>query len=118
MGVEPIDKLLNKRWELVVRVADLRAKYGSFGTSDAIRKLELARLKGLIRAQALRDKRKVNNEIIDEEAHAHPDYADLIAHMTTERAKWVKIEEAIADIDFRLYRGQVIGRYAASEIRL
>lgn len=118
MGVEEADVLLAKRWKYVVQVADLRARYGPFGTFDHLRKIELARLKALVRVQALRDKRRISNDQADDEAHASPDYVEFIAEATKQRAQWVKIEAAIEDIDFRLYRGQAIARFAASEARL
>lgn len=118
IGIDPVDQLLDKRWRLVLKVADLRAKFGSQGVGEALRKVELSKIKGLVRLQALREKRKVNNEIVDEEAHASAEYQEYLITVSQERARWAKIEEAIADIDFRLYRGQALARYAASEARL
>jgi len=118
MGLEPIDDLLHERAELIDQVATLRAKYGSFGVGDHIRKIELSRLKGAIRAQAHRDKRKLNNEQVDEEAHAHPDYHDLITQMTLDRAELVRLESHIEAIEFKINRGQMVGRYLTSELHL
>ena len=115
LGIEPIEELLAQRHTLVQKVATLRAKYGPFGTADHLRKIELARLKGLIRAQMVRDEKKKSNEQIDDEAHAHRDYILFIANMTVERDQWVRCEEAINDIDMTINRGQAIARFGAAE---
>lgn len=115
IGVDPVAALLDKRWRLVLKVADLRAKYGSQGVGEALRKVELSKIKGLVRMKALQEHRKINNEIVDEEAHASDQYQEFLIHMSQERARWAKIEEAISDIDFRLYRGQALIRYSAME---
>ena len=117
-GVEPIDALLHRRRELVNKVATLRAQYGSFGTWDAQRKIEVSRLKALVRVQADRDKRKVNNDQVDEEAHAHPDYTVFITRATNERAECFRREAQIEDIDYRIRRGQSLMYFAGGEQRL
>jgi len=60
----------------------------------------------------------MNNEMVDEEAHAHPDYIEFITTATTERAKWVKLEAMIDGIDMTINRGQAIARYSAAEAHL
>jgi hypothetical protein len=117
-GVDPINQLLDERSVLVERVADLRARFGSFGTFDHLRKIELSRLSGLIRAQATRDKRKMNNDQVDEEAHAHADYIDFITEATKQRAEWVRTEAKIDAIDMRINRGQAVLRFVTSEPRV
>lgn len=115
IGITPIRKLLAKRAALVSRVCDLRARFSSFGTFDHLRKIELSRIKGLIRAQATRDKRKVSAKDIDDEAHGHPDYFDFITAATLKRAEWVKLESAIEAIDMLVNRGQAVARFASAE---
>ncbi len=117
-GVQSADELLDERAVLVEKVADLRARYGGFGTFDHLRKIELSRLKGLVRAQSTRDKIKMTNDQIDDEAHAHPDYYDFITTATKERAQWTKLENQIESITARLNRGQAILRYVSSEPRI
>lgn len=119
LGIQPIDELLDQRHHLVDKVADLRAQYGPFGTFDHIRKIELARLKGLVRAQAVRDGiKKLTNDEVDDTAHDHPDYRDLITRATRDRAAWVRLEAEIEAIDATINRGQAVARFAAAEARL
>lgn len=118
LGLVPLSRLLPRRQQLVDRVATLRAKYSAWGTFDALRKIELSRLKGLIRAQATRDKRKVSALQVDEEAHAHADYVEFVTLATSERATWAKLEARIEAIDFTIQRTQVLIRYATSELHL
>ena len=118
MGVTPLSELLPQRQLLIDKVATLRAKFGTWGTWDALRKVELSRLKGLIRAQATRDKRKVSAMQVDEEAHAHPDYIDFVTLATVELSDMIRLEARIEAIDFTIQRGQSVGRYVANELHL
>ncbi len=116
-GVTPLDELLSERQDLVEQIATLRAVYGPFGTWDHQRKSELARIKSLIRLQAMRDNRKVTNDIVDEEAHEHPDYTAFVVKGTKERAEYFRLEAELEAIDFRVNRGQSLLRYATYEPR-
>ena len=118
LGIVPIDDLLAERSTLIELVADLRARYGSFGTFEHIRKMELARLGGLVRAQAVRDKVKLTAAEVDDAEHDHPDYRDLITTATRERAAWCKLEAEIDALEHRIYRANVIARFATSEARM
>lgn len=119
MGIQPLEELQAERADLVEKVATLRAQYGTFGTAEHLRKIELARIKGLIRAETVRDQKKgergKSNDQIDDEAHFHRDYIEFVARQTVERAQWVRLEEKINDIDAVVMRGQAIARFAASE---
>lgn len=118
LGIEPLEGLLDERRHLTNKVATLRAKYGSFGTADHIRKIELSRLKCMLRVQALREKRKVTADQVDAEAHAHADYVELVTLMTNERAEWVRLENSIDEIDAKIMRGQAVARFVTGELRL
>ena len=117
-GVEPIDQLLHTRRELVEQVATLRAVFGSYGTFDHTRKIELARIRALVRLQSMQDKVKMNNDQVDDEAHGHPDYVVFVARATKERAEYFRLEARIEDIDYRIRRGQSLMYFAGGEQRL
>ena len=118
LGVQPVEEALAERAVLVERVADLRARFGSFGTFDHLRKIELARLAGLVRAQAVRDKVKMTAAEVEDATHSHPDYRDFITAATARRAEWVKVESQIEAIDAAIQRSNAIIRYVTSEARL
>ncbi len=118
LGLRPVEELLAERAALTQRIADYRARFGAFGTFDHLRKVELARIAGLVRAQALRDKIKMTAAEVDDAAHSHPDYRDFIAEATTQRAEWVKLEHEIEAIDWTIRRGQTIASFLTSEARL
>jgi len=118
LGIQPIEELLAQRQHIVNKVADLRARFGPFGTFDHLRKIELARLKALIRIQATRDKIKMTGDQVDDEAHAHPDYLEFISAATIKRAEWVRLESQIEEIDMTIQRGQAVARYTSSELYL
>lgn len=117
MGLEPIECLIDERNALVEELAELRAKYGSFGVWDHIRKVELSQLKIRVRAEwAKAGGGKLTNEVADEMAHAHPEYIELITQALRDRARWVKLEERLAAIDFKINRGQSVARFVTAEI--
>jgi hypothetical protein len=118
MGLRPIEELLARRAQLIRDVADLRARYGSFGTFDHLRKIELSRLCGLIRAQATEAGDRISNDVVDERAHAHPDYIDFIATATKERAEWAVLEGKVEAIEWYIRRGQSVASYLTAEARL
>ena len=118
LGIRPIADILEERRGLTEKLGRLRSRYGSFGTFDHLRKIEISRLHGLIRAQATRDGVKKSNDQIDAEAHAHPDYIDFVTEATNQRAEWVKAELALEELEMQFNRGQMVGRFASFEARL
>lgn len=118
LGVVPIEELLHERATLVDRVADLRARYGPFGTWEAIRKSELARLNALLRGQYTKAEVKVTEAQLDTGAHAHPDYLALIAEATTQRAELARLEAQIEAIEFTIRRADAVIRFTSAEARL
>lgn len=118
LGLDPVETLLHQRRALVEKVADLRARFGSFGTFDHIRKSELARLAGKLRAEYTAQNVKVTEAQLDQQAHAHPEYIRLITEATTQRAEWALLESDIEAIEWTIRRGDMIGRYLSSEARL
>jgi hypothetical protein len=119
LGIDRLDLLMAQRADLVEQVATLRARHGTFGLADAERTIELARIAGLIRAQALRD--KTPRFTVDEMkavCHAHPDYMEWVTQATIDRANLYRLENKITDINDLIYRGNVLARFAASEARL
>lgn len=114
-GVEPLERLLARRRAVVETVATLRAVYGSFGTWEHSRKSELARLRSLVRLQAMKDNRKMTNDQVDDEAHQHPDYTRFVTTATTERAAYFRLEAEVEEIDYLVNRGQALLRFASME---
>jgi hypothetical protein len=119
LGIDRLDLLMAERAQLVEQVATLRARHGTFGLFDHERKVELARLAGLLRAQAVRDKvPKPTAAEIDDGAHCHPDYMSLVTQATIDRANLYRLESRITDINDLIQRGNVLARFAAQEARL
>jgi len=118
MGIEPVNRLLARRWDLVNKSADLAARHGKGGTWQDIRKSEVSRIKALTRAQAGRDKRRVTEAQLDDEAHSSQEYLDLLAEATTQRAEWLRTEAKIQAIDTKIMRDQAVARFVTQEARL
>ena len=118
LGVTPIEELLAERSGLVEQVADLRAEHGSFGTFEARRKAELARIAQAIRARYHRDGVKATEGAVDDAAHASPEYYDLVVAATQARANLYRLEARIDAIDQTIQRANAIARYLTSEARL
>lgn len=133
MGIQPVSELLAERDLLVKRIhaaksgqmAELRAVYGAWGTFEHTRKVELSRIKSLLRLQAMADKRKMTNDQVDAEAHEHPDYTRFVVEATKRRAEYHRLEaevemweRQIEGIDFAINRGQSVARHLTGELML
>ena len=118
IGVDPVMELLAERQDLIDQVAPLRALYGPGGTWDAQRKMELANLKMLIRAQAEAADTKRTEAYLEDAAHADPRYKNLVAQATTDRANLSILEDKVNAIEARIRRGDAVIRYVSAEARL
>lgn len=118
LGLEPIESVLATRSALVAEVADLRAKYGSFGTFDPERKTKLATIKMRIRAQMVASGVKVTESAMDDEAHADPDYVTYITTATRHRATLQILEDRIQAVNDMLQRDKTLAHFSAQELRL
>jgi len=118
IGVAPVEELLAERQDIVEQVAPLRALYGAGGTWDAQRKMELANLKMLIRAQAEAADTKRTEAYLEDAAHADPRYKNLVAQATTDRANLSILEDKVNAIEARIRRGDAVIRYVSAEARL
>lgn len=117
-GVQPLDELIAERDVLTERIAPLWAKYGPGGTAEAVRKAEVARIAGLLRALAGGKGEKITEAAIDQAAHCHEDYTGLLALMTTERAEFFRLQSQLDILDWKCNRGQALLRLAAREVAL
>jgi hypothetical protein len=115
MGIDPIHILHATRAAKVAQVADLRARFGVGGTYNDLRKIELAQIAALLRAQALRDGVKLTESAIDESAHADARYMQFVADATSARAKWAILEDEIQAVDELINRGQACARFVSME---
>lgn len=118
MGLPAVEVLLAERDELVRQVAPLRAKHGSFGTFDALRKIELATIGAVHRAKAVEADKKITEAALDELAHADWRYVKFISEGTQEKAEWVVIENKIQAINDTILRANAVARYLAAEAHL
>jgi hypothetical protein len=119
MGLQPLEELLAEREILVKKVADLRARHGSFGTYADLRKIKLATIAQMVRAKATKDnEKKLTAAEVDDRAHCHTAYVDFVITSTRERAEWAVLENQIQGIDETIMRGQAIARFLAAEAKL
>jgi hypothetical protein len=117
MGVEPIDDLLAERASLVDQLAPMWAEYGPGGVGEHRLSAERNRIVGLLRAMAAADDKKITEAALEAGSRAHPDYLNLMAKQTTERATFFRLQEQMRAVDFRINRGQSLLRAYASEPR-
>lgn len=118
MGITPVEELLAERMDLVRRSADLRARYGPWGTWDALRRAQLSTIRMRLRAEAARDKLRTSEAALDDAAHADPRYLELITEATRERAELARLDAMIEGIDATIRRADAIARYLTAEARL
>lgn len=118
VGIPSLESLHAERDELVKVAADLKARHGSFGSYEALRKVEWCRIATAIRTQAIADGTKMTEAAIEQAAHASGQYIDWLTNATLEKAKWATIENRINDIADLIQRGNVICRYLTAEVNL
>lgn len=117
-GIRPLEELLAERDVIVKKLAPLRAKYGPGGTYNDLRRIELAKVAAIIRAQAVLDKVRITQAQIEDMSHADGRYVQFVVTATEERAAWVRGENALQDIQDTVMRGQGILRFASAEMML
>lgn len=118
LGIVPLEGLLAERDALVKQVAPLRAKFGSFGTWDALRKIELAKLAAVKRAEATVSGKKLSNDEVSDQCHADGRYIDFITESTRQRGEWTILEGRIEGIADTINRGQAVARFLSQEAGL
>lgn len=118
MGLPTIESLLAERDMVVRDVATLRAMHGPFGTYEALRKIELARIGTVVRAKAVDAGTKITEAAIEEASHSHRDYFSFVTRATAEKAEWFVLENRIQGINDTINRGQAVARYLAAEVSL
>jgi len=118
MGLPPIESLLAERDTLVSKVAKLRARHGSFGTWDSERKVVLETGAAIIRAKAATENRKITEAQIESEKHTAESYLAFLTESLIEKATWIETENRIQSVEDLIQRGNVVGRFLASEAML
>lgn len=115
MGIPSLEVLHAARHVKVEQVAELRARFGPGGTYNDLRKIELASIAALLRAQAQRDGVKKTEAAIDEAAQSDARYVQFVTEATSARAKWAVLEDEIQAIDELVSRGQAVARFVSME---
>lgn len=118
MGLSPIEALLNKRSELVEKVAALRARHGSFGTRDAERKVKLCTIKMRVRASLTASGAKATDATVDDMAHCDPAYVEWVTKATIEASELQVLEDRIDYINDLIRRDQSLASFITAEARL
>lgn len=113
------DELLDKRHNIVRKLAPLRALYGGNGYA-AERQLKLveARISSLVRAGLAGEGKKVTEGAIDAEVRQHPEYIQALTDDLAQREKWISLEESLAEIEWRLRCRQSDASLLSAEARL
>lgn len=119
LGMQPLEELHAERDLLVTECADLHARYGPGGTYDDLRKAELMRIRAMLRAQYHAARvTSVTEARLDEEAHSHPDYTQIVTDATIGRARLYRLINGIKGIDERIDRDNRLSYHSAAEARL
>jgi hypothetical protein len=118
VGIDRLDVLQAERRKLVCRVADLRARYGSFGTFEHLRGICLATVKMKARASAVSNGIKVTEDGLKDIAHASSEYVDFITQATLDRSELTTAEIGITEIEETIRRGNSLAYAAGREMGL
>ena len=114
-GVRPLEDI-HAEWEtLTAKLAPMWALYGPGGTTDHLRKNELARIDGLVRANAVAENKTMTEPKVDAACRNHPQYIEFVAKMTTERAEFYKLQNQLTALDWQVNRGQALLKLSSRE---
>jgi hypothetical protein len=114
-GLDDLSALHAERNTLVQLGANLYARYGPFGTSEARRKSALALAAMQVRAAATE---KMTEKAIEDASRNHPTYLACLDAMEEGRADWLVLENKIQNITDHIQRGPALIRYAVAEMSL
>src|SRR3990167_5952971 len=118
MQLVPLETLLAERDALVKQVAPLRARHGTWGVYDDLRKVHLSKVATVIRAQAVAAGERKTEAQIEQEAHADERYVAWVVEATKQKERFYVLENRIQGITDTIMRGQAIARYLAQEVGL
>ena len=113
-GIESLDRLLAERQALVDLAAPLAARYGPFGVWDSRRKQVLAECSLDVRARS----EKMTEAHIDARARTHPRYITFLESSESDKAEWLRLDNAIQSVNERIQRDQALLRFVTQELTL
>ena len=116
-GIEPLDRLQQKRQVLMEEYAPLNALFsGGNSMWEAKRKKLLAHLRNLVRETL--GVVKVSEAKIDDLGRHDKMYRDWIDESIIQKAKWVVLRDKIRQIDERIQRDNLLIGYVKAEMGL
>ena len=114
-GVEPLDRLLAALDSCAEEWSEGAALFGPGGTLDNLRKAKLSTIALQIRDERNTKGEKVTDGLVEQLAHAHPDYIAWLDQQTANRANWLALDAYRQGVWARINRGQAMIRVAAME---
>jgi hypothetical protein len=97
------EALLAKRREIVAELAPLRALYGGQGfMGERQIKLEEAKVDTAVRTRFKAAGVKATEGMVDADVRQSPDYITALAAEIQRKAEWVRLEEALNEVEWRL----------------
>jgi hypothetical protein len=97
------EALLEQRREIVAELAPLRALYGGQGfMGERQFKLEEAKVDTAVRTRFKAAGVKATEGMVDADVRQSPDYITALAAEIQRKAEWVRLEEALNEVEWRL----------------
>lgn len=117
--VDSLAQLQQERREIMRRLTPLRAKYGSFGTIDALRKQYVEAL----RQEALNTLTAQNGKtppewIAEASAYGSEKYKSFIENWENQRIEWINLETQVTEIEEKIRSREIELRAYSAETML
>lgn len=99
------ETLLSERAAIVKALAPLRALYGGMGyMGERMFKLDEARIATVVRAKYRAEGEKITEPMVDAATRTHPHshYIAALEADVSQRAEWVRLEESLNAVEWRL----------------
>lgn len=116
--VNDLEALQERRKDILVEFAPLKAMHGPFGLFDHKRKAMVSGMKIKARLKLIASGGKVTDDIVDAEAHVDPQYLSWLDEQMADKVRFVHLEAELDSLH-ELIRDRELGlQIHNSEIKL
>ncbi len=101
-GIDSLEWLHVQRRQILPEYAMLKARHGSFGKFDFLRKAMLEACKIRARMEAQQKQEKLTESYVDSLGHADPQYVAFIDEGIMQAVRYVELETAMSEIEEKI----------------
>ncbi len=116
--VDAIEALHEKRRDVLVELAPLKAMHGNFGLYEAKRKALVSAMKVKARLSLIERGGKVTDDIVDAEAHIDQQYTKWLDEQMDDKVRFIQLEAELDAIQELIRNRELCLQVFNSEVKL